>query len=92
MKNVLFAFSFLICLTSVQALENLKTYNIDLSSITISGVSSGAFMANQMSIAYSKTFSGSASIAGGIYWCAQGSSQMAQDECMNATTSIKPEV
>ena len=49
-------------------------------------------MANQMSIAYSKTISGSASIAGGIYWCAQGNSQRAQGECMNTTGNIKPEV
>jgi predicted peptidase len=74
------------------AVDNLKSYNVDLSAITISGISSGAFMANQMSIAYSKTFAGSASIAGGIYWCAQGNSQKAQGECMTTTANIRPEV
>ena len=42
-------------------------------------------MANKMSTAYSKTIAGSDSVAGGIYWCAQG-------ECMNRTDNIKPEV
>lgn len=92
MKNILFVVSFLFCISKVYALDILKTYKVDLTAITISGISSGAYMANQMSIAYSKTISGSASIAGGIYWCAQGNSQRAQGECMNTTGNIKPEV
>ena len=75
-----------------QAVEKLKSYNIDSTQITISGVSSGAFMAEQMAVAFSNTFTGMGSVAGGIYWCSQGSSQKAQTECMGQTTSINPQI
>lgn len=87
---------FLLLLSSfsiqTQAAEKLKSYKIDPNGITISGISSGAFMALQMAVAYSKTFSGSASIAGGIFWCAQGDSKIAQTDCMNSTNKINPQV
>ncbi len=92
MRNIFILISVVVVTLQVLAIENLKSYKIDSKAITISGISSGAFMANQMSIAFSKTFSGSASIAGGIYWCAQGNSQKAQGECMNSTSTIRPEV
>jgi hypothetical protein len=37
---------------------------------TISGISSGGFMAEQMAVAYSSQFSGVATVAGGYYFCA----------------------
>lgn len=37
---------------------------------TISGISSGGFMAEQMAVAHSEHFSGVATIAGGYYYCA----------------------
>jgi len=49
---------------------------------TISGISSGAFMAVQMGVAYSERFSGVGSIAGGIYGCARGQAFLATQECM----------
>jgi len=45
--------------------------NIDTSSITLSGVSSGAAIALQMEVAYSSIFSGAAIIAGIPYYCAR---------------------
>lgn len=62
--------------------EELSRYNIDSDKISISGISSGAFMAVQMGVAYSKTFSGVGSIAGGIYGCALGQPLMATQTCM----------
>jgi predicted peptidase len=50
--------------------------------ITISGVSSGAYLAVQMHVAFSELFSGSASVAGGTYWCAEGNVITAQMDCM----------
>ena len=66
----------------------LKAYKIDPSSITVSGVSSGAYMAIQLQVAYSSVFSGAASVAGGTYWCAQGSPQKAQTDCMSSPQNI----
>lgn len=77
----------LMCLLMVvpwaaNATSPLGSYNVDTKGITISGISSGAFMAVQMQVAYSSTFSGVGSIAGGIYWCAEGDQNRAQTTCM----------
>ncbi len=70
-------------------LSKLASYNIDPTGVSISGTSSGAFMAVQMQVAYSKLFSGAASVAGGIFWCAQGDSAKAQSQCMGRPQDIK---
>lgn len=72
--------------------ESLKAYNIDRTAISVSGVSSGGFMAVQLAVAFSKDFASVASVAGGIYWCAEGDSQKAQTWCMKQPDSIKSEV
>ncbi len=66
----------------------LPRLHIKKNEITISGVSSGAFMATQFAIAHSQLIKGFASIAGGIYWCAQGDAKKAQGECMNAADQL----
>jgi poly(3-hydroxybutyrate) depolymerase len=49
----------------------LRTYNAALSESSISGISSGAFMAVQFATAWSSVIKGVGVIAGGPYWCAQ---------------------
>jgi poly(3-hydroxybutyrate) depolymerase len=49
----------------------LSAYNADISESSISGISSGAFMAVQFAIAWSGTIKGVGIIAGGPYYCAQ---------------------
>jgi len=60
----------------------LGTYNIDSSQITVSGISSGGSMATQLHVAFSSFFSGSGSVAGPPYWCAQGQVMYATTGCM----------
>ena len=48
----------------------------------MSGVSSGAYMAVQMHVAHSRTIKGAGVIAGGPYYCAQGSVFAAFYNCM----------
>ncbi len=67
----------------------LGSYSIEAKSTTISGISSGAFMATQMEIAFSRTIFGAGTIAGGIYGCAEGSSQTAQTTCMALPKNIQ---
>lgn len=50
----------------------LGQYNIDTASITVSGLSSGGFMANQLGVAHSSVFKGVGVFAAGPYWCAGG--------------------
>jgi hypothetical protein len=68
--------------------QALPQLNIDPSSVTMSGVSAGAYMSVQMEVAYSKTVVGAGVIAGGIYGCAQGDANRAQNECMRTPSSL----
>jgi poly(3-hydroxybutyrate) depolymerase len=49
---------------------------------TVSGVSSGAYMAVQLHVAHSAVVKGAGAIAGGPYYCAQGSFWTAYYNCM----------
>jgi poly(3-hydroxybutyrate) depolymerase len=48
----------------------LPKYNVDKTKTTVSGLSSGGFMANQLGVAFSGTFKGVGVFAGGPYMCA----------------------
>ncbi|RYF36041.1 MAG: hypothetical protein EOO21_02880, partial [Comamonadaceae bacterium] len=74
-----------LCATAAHAVVSLPALNVDKSKISVSGLSSGGFMANQLGYAYSGTFMGVGVFAGGPYMCAGHSNYTA---CMyNATTS-----
>ncbi len=47
----------------------LPSYKVDLSQTSVSGLSSGAFMAAQFSVAYSSTVVGEGIVAGGPFYC-----------------------
>ncbi len=66
----------------VAVVEEAASYTIDRSRITVSGVSSGAYMAGQLHVAYSDVFSGAGMIAGGPYGCAQGDLATALGPCL----------
>jgi hypothetical protein len=50
----------------------LSSYNADIKESSISGISSGAFMAVQFGVSWSSIVKGVGVIAGGPYYCAQG--------------------
>jgi hypothetical protein len=50
----------------------LGAYNADIKESSVSGISSGAFMAVQFGVSWSSTVKGVGVIAGGPYYCAQG--------------------
>ena len=49
---------------------------------SISGLSSGAYFAIQMEVAYSASCVGAGAIAGGPYYCSQGSLEKSSSDCM----------
>ncbi|MEV4944845.1 PHB depolymerase family esterase [Streptomyces sp. NPDC053755] len=53
------------------------------------GISSGGYMATQLHVAYSGTFSGSAAFASGPYHCAQNTLATALNACMNTTQDLQ---
>jgi poly(3-hydroxybutyrate) depolymerase len=60
----------------------LPGLHADISAVTVSGVSSGGYMAVQMHVAHSASVKGAGVIAGGPYYCAMGSLRTAYYNCM----------
>lgn len=77
--------------TPPQALPKLR---IDLAETTVSGISSGAYMAVQMGVVKSRLVRGVAATAGGPYMCATngdvGSSTAAVSRCMQGDPMMPP--
>ncbi|KAG2379475.1 hypothetical protein C9374_006592 [Naegleria lovaniensis] len=67
---------------------DIKRYNIEPGSLSVSGISAGGFMAAQFQVAFSKSVKGSGIIAGGPYDCAQGQMLTALMACMKSPSSI----
>ncbi|MFM2346293.1 MAG: hypothetical protein RL654_1046 [Pseudomonadota bacterium] len=78
----------------LQALPTLPTLRIDLKETTVSGISSGAYMAVQMGVAHSSQVRGVAATAGGPYLCATdgdvGSAVAAVSRCMQGDPLAQP--
>jgi predicted esterase len=75
----------LIVLTVVSSsVLNLGRYNIS-SDFTVSGISSGAYMAVQMHVSYSSLIKGAAIFAGGPWYCAESNLLYAEDKCMSVS-------
>lgn len=64
----------------------LPALGADLGAVTVSGISSGAYMAVQFQIAHSRLVRGAGVLAGGPYYCAQGSSWRALSNCMSPSS------
>jgi hypothetical protein len=67
------------------AADRLPGLDADLSATSVSGISSGGYMAVQFHIAHSATVIGAGVLAGGPYYCAQGSVWTALYNCMEPT-------
>jgi poly(3-hydroxybutyrate) depolymerase len=68
--------------STASTIINLGELNVKPGSVTVSGLSSGGYMAVQMHVAYSALYSGVGVFAGGPYYCALGSLAIAEEECM----------
>ena len=62
--------------------ERLSGYNADINESSVSGISSGAFMAVQFATAWSSVIKGVGVVAGGPYWCAKADA----DDAINGFT------
>ncbi len=70
-------------LTFSASLSALPALNLNIDKVTVSGLSSGGYMANQFHIAHSDWVEGAAVIAAGPYYCAQNSLLTALGQCVN---------
>ena len=86
-KFKLFSFTLLsavaLPLAAQQALPKLQLAE----QITLSGLSSGAYMAGQYHLAFAEQVSGVAMLAGGPVYCAQNSLGLALEHCFNKASS-----
>lgn len=89
-KPTLFASAVLCAIGSVPvaAAVSLGSYNVRLQETSTSGISSGAYMAVQFGVAHSSIIKGVGAVAGGPFYCAQGSMTTATSTCMIGNPSI----
>ena len=88
MRYLLFALTLMT--GAVAAAESGAALNIDTDRVTVSGISAGGQMAQQLHIAYSDLISGAGIIAGGPFGCAEGSLATAMARCMGKTDGPLP--
>ncbi|WP_341676713.1 poly(3-hydroxybutyrate) depolymerase [Niveibacterium sp. SC-1] len=67
--------------TQAETLPPLPALNIDLRETSVSGISSGGFMAVQFQIAHASIVKGAGVVAAGPYYCAEGSVSTATTVC-----------
>src|SRR5438128_1569348 len=81
------------------AADPLGRFPVDPDQVSVSGISSGAFMANQLHVAHSAGIVGAGMIAGGLYGCAVDSVSadgvlalvsLAVGPCMSVPTLLRP--
>ena len=65
----------------------LPALKVDASTVTVSGLSSGGYMATQLQVAWSSVFKGAAVIAAGPYHCAQGLATLATTRCLTRNSA-----
>src|SRR5882672_8240880 len=71
----------ILCAQGAVAAEPLAAQHADVKAFTVSGLSSGGFMAIQFQVAHSSRVKGVAALAAGPYYCAQGSLWAAYYNC-----------
>ena len=76
--------------SAVPATDTAMPPNIDRGRITVSGISAGGQMAQQMHIAWSDLISGAGILAGGPFGCADGSLATAMARCIGKTDGQLP--
>lgn len=70
---------------SAGAMAQVPALNLDTAHITVSGLSSGGYMANQFHLAYSDWIDGAGILAAGPYYCAKGDISTALSQCVDKT-------
>ena len=88
--GVLALAAFALGLAAPAAAETLPTLTLDRDATTVSGLSSGAYMAVQLHVAFSSAVAGAGVVAGGPFYCARGSVFTALNNCM-ATSGDGPD-
>ena len=84
------ALSLLLLAAGTHAAPALPQLGASTSDLTVSGISSGGYMAVQFQVAYSSLVRGAGVIAGGPYYCAAGAVGRALANCMEPSGKDTP--
>eukprot|EP01103_Thecamoeba_quadrilineata_P016930 TRINITY_DN5827_c0_g2_i1.p1 TRINITY_DN5827_c0_g2~~TRINITY_DN5827_c0_g2_i1.p1 ORF type:complete len:361 (+),score=25.56 TRINITY_DN5827_c0_g2_i1:86-1084(+) len=80
---------FVILLSFVVVLvSSVQGYNVSSNQVSVSGISSGGYMAVQYQISFSESIMGVGVVAGGPYWCANDNLVTATTACMETPDLI----
>ena len=74
--------------SAADAAEPLREMQLDPRETTVSGLSSGAYMAVQLHVAHSTSIAGAGVVAGGPYFCAEGQLATALNRCMETFLGV----
>ncbi len=78
----------ILALSASAAAATLPAYNVNLEQTSVSGISSGGYMAVQYAVAHSETVTGVGVFAGGPYRCAAGGVTQALGTCMQGEPDV----
>jgi len=84
------ALALLLAATGVLAAPPLPSLGANVTGVTVSGISSGGYMAVQFEVAYSSLVRGAGVLAAGPYYCAEGAVGRALANCMEPTGKDAP--
>jgi poly(3-hydroxybutyrate) depolymerase len=84
------ALSLLLISAGVSAAAQLPSLGTNKTEMTVSGISSGGYMAVQFQVAYSQMVRGAGILAGGPFYCAQGAIGRALANCMEPSSKDTP--
>ena len=82
--------SLLLLATGIAIAQPLPRLAANTGDVTVSGISSGGYMAVQFQVAYSSLVRGAGIVAGGPYYCAAGSVRWALANCMTPSGADMP--
>ena len=74
------------------AAASLDSFKVDPAATSVSGISGGAYMAQQFHVAYSSAVMGIGILAGGPFYCAKGNVATALTDCTTPTALNPPDV
>jgi len=83
-KNALLISIFVVLSGCSESITPLPKLDMDLSATTVSGISSGGYMAHQYHIAYSDQVVGAGLFASGPYGCSEGDLEIALANCVDS--------
>ncbi|MBX9964488.1 MAG: PHB depolymerase family esterase [Burkholderiales bacterium] len=89
MRHLVGIVGLLLCLAA-NAADRLPALSADLKETSVSGLSSGGYMAVQFHLAHSAIVRGAGVFAGGLWGCAKGSADRATGECSHGSPAAKP--